>query len=114
MSEHTDNQAERDSILAALAVSRPDSAVSVKWELNESFEWNGDGPDPIEEGYYPHEVTVTARTIRGGKMIEGTSCLGGSYSEFNGPHCPMIHGDFPQMLDEAIAELDAELAKLGA
>ena len=109
---HQELQVERDAIIAKLTSERPDVAVSVTWESDKHFCWDGDGPDPADDGLVAHDVTVTARTIRAGKMIEGIACLGGCYSEFLGPHCPMIHGYFPQKLEEALQELDNALAKL--
>ena len=96
-------------LLADLRESRPDVAVSVSWDVDSYFHWDGDGPDPAEEGYLPHDVTVTATAIRDGKLAEGHSYLGGSYSE-PGEYCPEIHGYFPQMLEEALQELGEALA----
>lgn len=96
--------------IAELVVTRPDIAVSVTRSHDETFRWDGDGPDPEEEGFLPHDVDVTARCIRNGKMYEGTASLGGSYfqpEEFTGE----IHGYLPQMLEEAVKDLDAALPR---
>lgn len=93
-----------------LAVERPDVAFRVERDLDETFVWDGDGPDPVEDGYYPYDVTVTAFTIRNGEVIEGTSTLGGSYYGYD-EEIGEVHGYLPQMVDEALAELDKELAK---
>jgi hypothetical protein len=101
----------RAELLAALVLERPEVCITVEWATDDYYTWDGDGPDPVtyDDPQYPHDVTVTARTIRGGKMIEGCAHLGGSYSPMDGPHCPEIHGYFPQMLDEALDELDDQL-----
>ena len=98
----------RDMLLDSLREKRPDIAVTVEWEIDHSFKWDGDGPDPEEEGLFPHDVVVTATAIRNGKIVEGYAYLVGCYSPFGGPHCPDIHGYFPQMLEEALSELDVD------
>ena len=110
----TTETTERDKIVEKLRADRPEVAVSVTWEQDLSFAWDGDGPDPVEDGFVAHDVTVTVTSVRDGELVEGHSHLGGSYSEFGGPHCPDIHGYFPQMLEEAIEELDAELGRAAA
>lgn len=88
----------------------PYHAVEVVWEPDTNFQWDGDGPDPIGDGLYPHEVTVSVSTIRKGKLITGEAYLGGCYSELSGPHCSDIHGYLPQLLQEAHDELLSQLA----
>ena len=100
---------DRERLIEETRRARPDIAVSVTWEPDPGFVWDGDGPEPDCE--IAHNVTVTARAIRNGELIEGNAYLGGSFSPPGGPHCPDVHGYFPQMLEEAIAELDAELAR---
>src|ERR1700721_1573741 len=94
----------------ALKLSRPDVVITVSRERDDNFSWDGDGPDPVNDGYYPYDVDVTARTIRNGEMIEGTASLGGSYYQDEEP-IGEIHGYLPQKVDEAIEELDKELAR---
>jgi len=71
---------------------------------DQTFRWDGDSPDPSEEGYLPYDVTVTARAIVRGELIEGNAYLGGSYYKPDEP-IGSIHGYLPQMLQEAAAEL---------
>jgi len=71
---------------------------------DQTFRWDGDGPDPSEEGYLPYDVTVTARAIVRGELVEGNASLGGSYYKPDEP-VGSIHGYLPQMLKEAAAEL---------
>jgi len=92
-------------IIAQLARLAPHVHIATEWQEDHYFAWDGDGPDPTTYGYYPHDVTVTAMKIDRGKLLEAESCLGGSYSEPGGPHCPDCHGYFPQMVEEALEEL---------
>lgn len=90
--------------------TRPDVAVTVSRELDSYYSWDGDGPDPRDEGFSPYTVTVTVTTIRNGRIYIGESALGGSYFK---PDEPMedVHGYLPDMIAEAIADLDTLLEK---
>ena len=101
----------KQECIEALRASRPDVAITVTREEDPYFVWDGDGPDPIENGFEPCNVTVTASTIHHGELIQGKSTLGGSYFEPDEP-CADIHGYLPQMVEEAVEELDAELQRL--
>lgn len=96
--------------IVALVVARPEVAIVVSRSRDEHFRWDGDGPDPESEGFRAYDVTVQAITIRAGVVIKGASHLGGSYFKPSVP-CGDIHGYLPQMVDEALAALDLELAK---
>ncbi|MCP4643085.1 MAG: hypothetical protein GY851_21745 [bacterium] len=102
----------RHELITEMARARPLVHIVVEWEEDPNHVWDGDGSDPVEDGEIAHDVTVVAQTIMFGRMIEGVSGLGGSYSPRGGPHCPDIHGYFPQMLHEAVAALDAEIAAI--
>ena len=95
---------EQKNTLDQFRVDNPNLAVTVTWEEDLSFVWDGDGPDPIEGGFYPHTVTVSVYRIHEGELIQGNEYLCGCYSEGNGPHCKDIHGYLPQMLETAKAE----------
>jgi len=95
----------RNRIITELARVAPHVHIATAWQEDPYFAWDGDGPDPTTYGFYPHDVTVTAMKVEGGELLEAESCLGGSYSELDGPHCPEAHGYFPQMVEEALAEL---------
>ena len=95
----------RNHIISELATHAPNVHLSTTWEEDSTFTWDGDGSDPTTNGFYAHDVTVTARKIEEGQMLEAASHLGGSYSQFGGPHCPDIHGYFPQMAEGALEEL---------
>jgi len=68
------------------------------------FSWDGDGPDPREEGYDPCTVVITAATIRIGGITQGESSLSGYYTK-PGKSTDDLDGYLPQMLDEATVEL---------
>jgi hypothetical protein len=95
----------RNTIITDLAGHAPHLHLSTTWEEDPTFTWDGDGPDPATSGFYAHDVTVAVRRIEQGQILEAESHLGGSYSQFGGPHCPDIHGYFPQMAEEALEEL---------
>jgi hypothetical protein len=95
-------------ILANLKKIAPDISFKTTWTPDPNFRWDGDGPDPAEEGYQAYDVDVFARAIVNGEIVEGRNSLGGSYST-PGEHDPDIHGYLPQMLEEATAELQSQV-----
>ena len=99
-----------NEIVAQLARAAPAVHIVTTWEENPTFTWDGDGPDPSTYGFYPHDVTVTAMKIERGELLQAASYLGGSYSEVGEPHCPDVHGYFPQMVEEALTELGEDAA----
>ena len=91
---------------------RPDVAITVSWEYDPSFAWDGDIPDPAtdkDNPLYPHDVTVTAAIIRCGVLIQDNVYLGGCYAPEGGPYDEEIDGYLPQMIDDAIQFLDLKL-----
>ena len=68
------------------------------------FRWDGDGPDPEDEGFLAYDVDVTATTIIEGKLVSSTASLGGCYMTHDEP-IDDIHGYLPQMLEEAASDL---------
>lgn len=87
-----------------LAKLAPNISFSVEYTLDPHFQWDGDGPDPRDDGFEPFDVDVFARAIVAGETLEGRNSLGGCY-EKPGEWEPDIGGYLPQMLDEAIDEL---------
>jgi len=69
-----------------------------------SFRWDGDGPDPSKDGFLAYDVTVKARTIVEGEIMEACEYLGGSYYKHDEP-LGDVHGYLPQMLEEAASKL---------
>lgn len=99
-----------DQLIEELRQSHPDVHISVVWSPDPNYVWDGDGPDPLDDGYVPHDVAVTATTIVEGEMIEGNAYLGGCYEKLGEPD-PEIHGYFEQMLKEALVELGREIER---
>jgi hypothetical protein len=94
-----------------LANVAPHIQFSTSRSEDHSFQWDGDGPDPKLRGYHPYDVTVSARVIAGGEIVEGNAYLGGSYyrrTQATGD----VHGYLPQMLDEALDALHMKLENL--
>lgn len=98
-------------LINRLRLSRPDIAIDVKWDYDEHYVWDGDGPE--ERGLFPFVVTVTAMTIRDGRVIKTHDCIGGCYSpvhpSLNGPHDPEVHGYLFDLVSVAMADMDKEL-----
>lgn len=93
--------------------SRPDVAIHVSRLYDPSCQWDGDGPDPEEDGFSPYDVSVTVYAIRAGRLYEAEATLGGSYFR-DDEEIGEIHGYYPQMLEEALEELDEQLAGVPA
>lgn len=92
--------------LEQIKLARPEIAVTVTWEHDPDFEWDADGPDPQGEGYLPYNVTVTAYRVANGDLIRGQAHLGGCYSANGGQDDPEVSGYLPQLVREAVSELD--------
>lgn len=99
-------------LLEQLKAVAPSVVFSVTRELDQNFQWDGDGPDPELEGFYAHDVTVTARAVAHGVLFEGHDYLGGSYFKHNEP-CGDVHGYLPQMLSAAAEKLETQLGERG-
>ena len=95
-----------------LKTEHPDVHISVTRELDEYFQWDGDGPDPELDGYEAYNVDVEAMTIRNGELITGSDSLGGSYFKPD-EEIGECHGYLPQMIDEALERLDEALKERG-
>jgi hypothetical protein len=91
-------------VFSKLGQLAPSISFDVEWDEDPYFPWDGDGPDPADEGMVAHDVIVYARAIVAGRMIEGERSLGGVY-ELPGKRDPEIHGYLYQMLEEAVEEL---------
>lgn len=39
--------------LEKIKLDRPEIAISMKWEVDGYFTWDGDGPDPENDGFTP-------------------------------------------------------------
>jgi hypothetical protein len=100
----------RDKI-AALKKERPDVAIRVTRTIDPDPHWSGDGPSPEEDGCVCYEHMVTATAIRKGVEYRGTAYLSGSWygAEDNSDTLAEVSGYLPQMVDEALEELDGKL-----
>lgn len=100
-------------LMANLGRHAPEVRLDVTWDRDPYYSWDGDGPDPADDGYLAHDVTASARAIIGSATpihFSGSSCMGGCYDK-PGALCPDIHGYLPQMLLEAVEELRDEVAR---
>ena len=86
----------------------PSILFTVSRELDPYESWNGDGPNPRDDGYSPYSVDVTALVIIGGEIIEGAQSLGSSWYRHDEP-LGDVHGYLPQMLEEAATELQSTI-----
>ncbi len=96
-------------ILSALRRIAPNVSIETNWSEDADFIWDGEGPDPAEEGYFPHtvEVAVTVETDDG-ETFSGVDFLGGTYAR-PGVEDPNVSGYFPQMLEMAFKDLHVDL-----
>lgn len=86
----------------------PDIAFAINWEEDASYKWDGDGPDPRDEGYRFYDVKVSAKTIIHGEEYEGKEYLGGVDGKPDEQDLD-VHGYLPQMLQGAVKELLGDL-----
>jgi len=91
-------------IYAKLKKLAPSVAFSTSREPDLDCVWDGDGPDPRDDGFDPYIVVVTARTVHSGEILEEYEYLSGSYFKGDEP-IGDVHGYLPQMLKEATNEL---------
>lgn len=91
-------------LLTGLRQVSPSIAFSVTREVDYSYEWDGNGPDPIEEGLAPYDVTVSAAVIIHGEVVTGEEYLGGCYYGPDEP-CGDVNGYLHQMLVGALDDL---------
>lgn len=101
-------------MIEALKKTRPDVVITVTREEDPYGVWDGD--EPLPDGYYAcYDHTVTATCIMDGQLIEGTAVMGGSWYDVldmdadNQSCLREISGYLPQMIDEALEELDSLL-----
>lgn len=99
----------KPEIYETLAKVAPSIAFSASREHDPNFVWDGDGPDPEEEGFIPCDVDVCAQTICGGLLFEGHAYLGGSYFK-SGERVDDCHGYLLQMMEEALVDLISGIA----
>lgn len=78
--------------------------------IDPSYRWDGDGPDPVDDGFDAYDVTVTAGAIVSGKLIEGEAFMGGSYYRPDEPTAE-LGGYLNQMLIEAVDRLAEQAAE---
>lgn len=87
-------------ILDRLRETAPDVAFSVATQPDHDFRWDGDGPDPAEDGFTACDVDVTAAVVSGGRLISEVSSMGGHYTRADRPDDD-LGGYLPQMLRDA-------------
>jgi hypothetical protein len=87
-----------------LADIAPHVAFSASLEPDIDNVWDGDGPDPENEGMEAVEVRVSAQAIVNGWLYEGEAHLCGHYV-YPGDLPDDISGYLPQKLEEAAKEL---------
>lgn len=93
-----------EAIYAELRKLAPSVCFSASREVDPYFTWDGDGEDPVNNGYTPYDVDVTASVIVGGVLVQETDSLGGCYFMDDEP-IGDIHGYLPQMIQEAAVAL---------
>lgn len=101
----TPSQPASNATLAAIA---PSIAIETIWSHDEDAEWDIEDPSLDPDDFQAWQSEVRASAIVSGKLLSGSAYLGGTWERF-GDHPsksnPDISGYFPQMLDEALADL---------
>ena len=82
----------------------PEIYIYTVWQHDPFYEWDGEGPDPQDEGYLPHSVTVCAEKILNGEKLIGFAYLGGCYKREDEEN-EDIDGYFEDLAREAITNL---------
>lgn len=96
-------------VQAGIKKIAPGVNIRTIWTEDPHFRWDGDGPDPVEEGYVAHNVSVIAEVeLDDGTIVVGDDHLGGSY-EKPGVEDPLVHGYYYDMLSDALRELYEQL-----
>jgi len=90
-----------------LKIIAPNIAFGMSREEDPDFVWDGDGPDPREEGATAYDVYIRAEAVVDGEHIEGHASLGG-HLLMPGESDDDISGYLPQMLEEAAEELETQ------
>jgi hypothetical protein len=90
-----------DEIYAELKRLAPHVAFSTTKSFAEEEQWEGDGDDPADEGFYVYDVEVTAKTIHQGKLYSVSSYIGDFYMHLDEP-IGDIAGYLPQKLEEVV------------
>lgn len=96
------------SILRQLNALAPSIAFSTHRDIDRDFPWDGDGPDPLDEGFECYQVTVSAKAIIYGHEITGEDRMGGHYDK-PGELDADLGGYLPQMFDEAAEDLAKQI-----
>ncbi len=91
----------------------PSIVFSISREIDEDEIWDGDGPDPKEDGYEPYCIDVEAVAIIDGDFVEGVAYLCSSYYQDDEP-IGDAHGYLPQLLKDAVIDLNKQLLGKGS
>lgn len=83
----------------------PEIYIFTLWQHDPFYEWNGDGPNPQDEGCLPHNITVCAVKISNGEKLTGFAYLGGCY-KLPDEENEEVDGYFEALAREAISNLD--------
>lgn len=82
----------------------PNVAILVEWRHDPNYQWDGDGSDPVDDGYEPYTVTVWSNAIVDGRNAQGESHLTGFYA-IPGEFDQNIGGYMMQLVDKSLDDL---------
>lgn len=102
----------RTHLFARLSKIAPSIIFNSIYIPDDNYVWDGDGPDPREEGYETFNVDVGAKTIMHGRMFEGHDYLGGVYGK-HGEFDAEIDGYLYQMVEAALNDLKSKILEFG-
>lgn len=94
----------KSPLLEKLKKIAPSIVFEVDHTRDPDFHWDGDGPDPADEGFDAYDVDFSAKTIVKGELLEGVAHLGGTYEKPDEID-PDVGGFLTQKLQEAAEDL---------
>lgn len=87
----------------------PNVILQIEKDIDHWHKWEGEGRDPRVHGFQPYEVTITATMIVNGEFVVGQDSITGIYLDPGMPIVGSCNGYLPQMVKEAIGDLQDKL-----
>jgi hypothetical protein len=103
----------KQEIMEAVAIAAPSIHLETIWSFDEDARWDIDDPELDPEDFTPWQSEVRATCIHNGQFVTGHAYLGGTWEKYgDSPEKsnPDISGYFPQKAEEALSELQKQLA----
>lgn len=100
-----------NEILKKMKELAPNVAFDLNHEIDDLYVWDGDpNQNPETDDFVPHEITITAKTIHQGVLIQGEAVSTGHYAKYGQE--PNIDDLLPQLLQDALDELIEQFSEI--